>query len=165
MVWFKTSVQCGDPLTGPNSADTISASAEHLHPYTNVSWVSCSCKLHLPYPKTGAWVVGSSFPPLHGNCLCRLRNEILPAISVNKGCHSRAAPSKGELVSPEQTQEGSQAYLPCSSHHTAATPEGSPWGNTGCENTGYWPQRAEVPIKGMISMSPDLCIFPYIEKS
>ena len=23
-----------------------------------------------------------------------------------------------------------------------------PWGNSGCENTGYWPQRAEVHIKG-----------------
>ena len=27
-----------------------------------------------------------------------------------------------------------------------------------------WPQRAEVLMKGMISVSPDSCIFPYTEK-
>ena len=32
------------------------------------------------------------------------------------------------------------------------------------EKTGHWPQRAGVHIKGMISMSPEFCIFPYIEK-
>ena len=30
--------------------------------------------------------------------------------------------------------------------------------------SGYWPQMAEVHIKGMISVSPDSCILPYIEK-
>ena len=34
----------------------------------------------------------------------------------------------------------------------------------GCENTGYWPQRAEVHIKGMTSVSPDSCIFPSKEQ-
>ena len=36
-------------------------------------------------------------------------NGMLPAISVNKGCHSSlavAATASGELVSPEGTQEG-----------------------------------------------------------
>ena len=62
-------------------------------------------------------------------------------------------------VSPERTQE---RYKEClsSSRHTVATPKGGPWGNSGCENTGYWPQIAEIHIKGMISMSPDPCIFP-----
>ena len=46
----------------------------------------------------------------------------------------------------------------CYSH-----PCGKPWGNSGWENTGYWPQVAEVPIKGIISVSPDSCIFSYIE--
>ena len=32
------------------------------------------------------------------------------------------------------------------------------------ESTGYWPQRAEVQIKGIISLSPESCIFPYTEK-
>jgi len=29
---------------------------------------------------------------------------------------------------------------------------------------GYWPRGAEVHMKRMISVSPDSCIFPYIEK-
>jgi len=42
-----------------------------------------------------------------------------------------------ELVSPEETQD---------------------------VKTEYWPQLAEVPIKGRISVSPDSCMFPDIEK-
>ena len=30
--------------------------------------------------------------------------------------------------------------------------------------TGYWPRIAEMHMKGMVSVSPDSCIFPYIEK-
>ena len=33
------------------------------------------------------------------------------------------------------------------------------------KNTEYWPQIAEVHIKGMISISPDSCIFPYMESA
>ena len=32
------------------------------------------------------------------------------------------------------------------------------------ENTGYWPQIAKVHIKRTISVNPDSCIFPYLEK-
>ena len=32
------------------------------------------------------------------------------------------------------------------------------------KNTVYWPQREEVHRKGMISASPDSCIFPYIRE-
>ena len=32
-------------------------------------------------------------------------------------------------------------------------------------HTGYWPQVAEVYIKGEISVSPDYCICSYTEKS
>ena len=60
-----------------------------------------------------------------------------------------AATAEGELVSPEGTQKRKE-YLPSSSPQTAATPCGEPCGNSGCENTGHWPQRAEVPIKGGI---------------
>ena len=34
---------------------------------------------------------------------------------------------------------GRKDYLPSSSHQTVATPYGEPWGNSGCENTGYCP--------------------------
>ena len=67
-----------------------------------------------------------------------------------------------ELVNPKGTQEGE--YLRASSLGTTATPYGEPWGNSECENTGYWLQIAEVPIKGMISLSPDSFIFPCTEK-
>ena len=36
-----------------------------------------------------------------------------------------AATPKGEPVSPEGTREGKKEYLPSSSHHTTATPEGT----------------------------------------
>ena len=29
---------------------------------------------------------------------------------------------------------------------------------------GYWPHTAEVHSKGMLSVSPDSCVFPYIKK-
>jgi len=32
------------------------------------------------------------------------------------------------------------------------------------QEAGCWPQVAEMRKKGMISVSPDTCIFPYIEK-
>ena len=92
----------------------------------------------------------------------QLRNVIFPAISVNKAetvigdCshHGWCA------CEPEETQEGKED-LSSISHQTAATPYGEPWGY---ENTGCWPQIAEAHMKGMISMSPASCIFPYIEK-
>ena len=31
-------------------------------------------------------------------------------------------------------------------------------------NAGYWPQIAEMNMKGMISGSPDPCIFPFVEE-
>ena len=40
----------------------------------------------------------------------------------------------------------------------------SPEENSGYENTGYWPQIAEVPIKGITAVTGDSCIFPYIVK-
>ena len=40
--------------------------------------------------------------------------------------------------------------------------DGAPWGDSGWENTGYWSQIAAVHIKGMISVSPDSYVSPYI---
>ena len=75
-----------------------------------------------------------------------------------------AATSLGEPVIPEGTQEGNKDYLTSSSHQAAATPEAELRGNSGCEITGYWPQIAEVHIRGMISVNPDSCILSCIEK-
>ena len=72
-----------------------------------------------------------------------------------------AATSQGEQVSPEGTQEGNKENLPASSQQPAATADGEPRGNSGCANTGFWPQTAELLIKGVTSVSPHLCVFPY----
>ena len=46
-------------------------------------------------------------------------------------------------MSPEEIQDWKK-HLPSSSHQIAGTPCGEPWGNIGCENTGYWPQIAQI---------------------
>ena len=66
-----------------------------------------------------------------------------------------------EPVTPKRTQEGE--YLPSSSHQNTATSYSEPQGTLEMK-TGYWPQMAEVHIKGMTSLSPDSWIFPYIKK-
>ena len=67
-----------------------------------------------------------------------------------------------ELVSPKDTQEGEEN--PLAGRHQPAPPCSlptvSPKEAQDVKNTGYWPQRDEVHRKGMISMSPDSCIFP-----
>ena len=68
-----------------------------------------------------------------------------------------------EPVSPEGTQEGE--YLWSSSHQTAATPYGEPQGSSECEKHRRLAPTAEMHMKGMISVSPDSCIFSYIENS
>lgn len=82
--------------------------------------------------------------------------KTLPALSVSKGCQSSviSATSDGELVSPERTQ----ARNTC---QPAATPYSEPWGNSGWKNRGYWLETAEVHIKDVISVNPDLGIFSY----
>ena len=71
-----------------------------------------------------------------------------------------------------------QRMLQPSSHHVTAIPMLSPEGPQDrnimpiiirhCSQPHppqpHWPQIAEVHIKGMISVSPDSCIFPYTEK-
>ena len=92
-----------------------------------------------------------------------IRKIIARHISKQKISQPSAMAAIPLLVSPEGTQEGNK-YLPSSSHQTAATCKGEAWGNSGFESTGYWPQTAEVQIKGMLSMSPYSCTLPYTEK-
>ena len=49
-------------------------------------------------------------------------------------------------------------------HQQLQPSNGEPGGNSGCENTGCWPQTAEEYIKGMISVSSDSFFFPFVEK-
>ena len=69
-----------------------------------------------------------------------------------------------ELVNPRELRKEKNIY-----HLAAIRPQPllmvSPEeGNSGSENTGNWPHTAEVPIRGMISVSLDSCIFSYLEK-
>ena len=87
-----------------------------------------------------------------------LRNIIFPAISVNKDVTVIS-----ELMSLEGTQKEKSAC------HLAATRLQpllmvSRKEAQDVKSTEYWPQIAETHIKGIISVSPDSCIFPYIEK-
>ena len=71
--------------------------------------------------------------------------EMNTAYHISKQRNQLLQPSaKGELVCSEGTQKGEE-YLPSSSHQTAATPHGEPWGdwdmktqNTGPEQLRCW---------------------------
>ena len=93
-----------------------------------------------------------------------LRNQIFPAISVNDKDVTDTSNHSHHEWWWAWGEVRKEKYLPSSSHQTAATPYHEPWGNSGCGNTGHWPQRAEGHIKRMISVSPDFCIFPYTER-
>ena len=66
-------------------------------------------------------------------------------------------------VSPDGTQDRNR-MLSLSHKPLQPPPNGAPWRGLGWENTGYWPQIAEVHIKGMISIRPEFCIFPHLAK-
>ena len=83
---------------------------------------------------------------------------MLAALSVNKGCCSHQA-TAANPVSPEGTQDGDKQAACLHAMATAAAPRGAPWGDSGWERTGHGPQAAKVLTKGMISMSPDSCVF------
>ena len=61
-----------------------------------------------------------------------LRNGIFPAISTNKGCHSQQWLQPCNVSQWAKEIQGWKEYLPSSSHQTAATPCGEPWGNSRC---------------------------------
>lgn len=70
-------------------------------------------------------------------------------------------------VSPEGPQGGDKGATHCQAHLVGiklrpplhGTPE-----ETSDKKTGCWPKRAEVHIKGSMSVSPESCIFLYIEE-
>ena len=68
-----------------------------------------------------------------------------------------------ELVNKKSPQEGEE-YLWSSSHQTAATPYSESPGELRMWKHRLLAPIAEMHIKGMVSVSPDSCIFSYIEK-
>ena len=91
---------------------------------------------------------------------------MFPAISVNKDVTVMSNCSAPKWAGEPWENSGRKEFLPFSSHQTLATPYGVPWVNSGCENKGYWPQilAAHIPLKGMISETPDSGILRYKER-
>ena len=78
-------------------------------------------------------------------------------ISVNKWCHSHL-----QQWAPRELREDIKNICHLAAIRLQPLPkDGEP---SGCKNTGYWPQRAEVHIKEMISVCTDPSIFSHIEK-
>ena len=85
-----------------------------------------------------------------------LGNGVFPAISVNKDVTviRDSGPPNVNFWAPRAPRK-----------NNTCNPAAVPCGWALRENAGYWPQIAEMHMKGMISVSPDSCIFSYIEKS
>ena len=103
----------------------------------------------------------------YGGALRNLRiwcEIVFAAVSVNKDVTVIAiAALPCELLSPKGIQE-EREYLLSNSQDCSR----SLWWDQGKEGqdvkTGYWPQIGEMRMKGMVSVSPDSCILPYIKK-
>ena len=81
-----------------------------------------------------------------------------------QGCHRHQQLQPPQWWAAESWgNSGRKQHPPSGSHQAATTPYGEPQGSSGFENS-FWPQIAEVCIKGMISVSPDSSIFSNIEK-
>ena len=87
-----------------------------------------------------------------------LRNGIFPAESVNKDVTVIRDSSPPMCAKGHSGRRRIPAITqPSDCSHSLR------WAQD-VKNTRYWPQTAEMHMKGMISVSPDFCIFPYIEK-
>ena len=62
-------------------------------------------------------------------------------------------------------QSGRRIPAQSGSRQVAATPCDEHWGTPNVENVGCCPQIVEMHMKGMISVNPDSCIFPYVESA
>ena len=91
-----------------------------------------------------------------------MRNEIFPAISVNKGCHRHQQLQPPWMVSWGVLRDLRKEYL-----HPAAIIQ-QPLPTVSPEETQHMKiqdtHHKEVMSKEMISVKPGSCIFPYIEK-
>ena len=113
-----------------------------------------STRYHTPSDFWGVW----------HSCPHTCELKMPPLISVNKESQShQAIHYSAAVLNPEGTQGENTCQL--AAIRLQPLPDSGSWGNSGCENTGGRPQIAEVHIKGMISVSPDSYIFPYMGKS
>ena len=87
----------------------------------------------------------------------------LPHQQTRMSLSSAIAALQCELVSLKGTQEGEE-YLQPNSHQTAATMYSEHQAELRMSKIQDIGPIAEMDMKGIISVSPDSCIFPYTEK-
>ena len=120
-------------------------------------WWWLLLSFHLSGASHTCLLYGASLTALATQCEWKM----LPAVPVTKGrCSHQAITLQLPWWWVLKELRVETNSLPSA---TAATPNCVPWGDSGWERTWYWPQIAEVHIKRMISVSPDSCIFQYIE--
>ena len=77
-------------------------------------------------------------------------------------------PSTATIAAPMVSLEGTQDGNKQATCHQAIShlqpPPTVTLRDSGLRKAGYWPPIAKERIKEMISVSPDSCIFPFIEK-
>ena len=93
--------------------------------------------------------------------------KILPTTTVNIGCCSHQAIKPSHYSPPDSEPWANSGLKQDACHqavsHCLAISNEVPWRDSG-QDTGCWPYRAQVHIKGITSMSPDFCIFPDTEE-
>ena len=86
-----------------------------------------------------------------------LRNAVFPAVSVN-----RAVTIISDSSPPGQSGRRISAWS--GSHQAVATPYRENWRTHDVNNHRILAQIAEMNMKGVISVSPDSCVFPFVGK-
>ena len=91
-------------------------------------------------------------------CCCPISKQRMLQPSSH---HIAASP----VVSPEGTQDGNRMPRIKQSAAAAHPPDGAPWGDSGWESTGHWPQVAEVPRQRNDFREPRLLHLPIHRKA
>ena len=91
------------------------------------------------------------------NTACRISREKMLQRSSH---HVRAA----LMVSPEGTQDRNIMPPAIQSSDTVVTPQRYTLRKLRMRKHRVLPQKDKVHIKGLTSVSPDYCIFPYVEE-
>ena len=94
------------------------------------------------------------------NLAFRIEKWSLVCHISRQGCHSR------QWLQPSDVRQWPLRELRKKNTYclAAITLQLQPWGTQDVKR-GYWPQIAEVHWKGMISVNPDSCIFPFIKST
>ena len=105
-----------------------------------------------------SWLLTPSLMPVWMKYIaCRISKQRMLQPSSH---HIIAAP----MVSPEGTQDGDKQAAHCQALRYCRHPQLCTLRGFRMEKSRRLAQIAEVHFKGMISVSPDSCFFPYIEK-